>query len=513
MKLIAFILRLLTLGLFIAFANAQGSRLISLKEHSPAQTWKTSTPEEQGVDSGELSKLFDLVKKNQVNIHSLQVIRNGVLVLDAYFYPYSQGVPHDIASVTKSLTSTLIGIAIDKGYIKSVDERVLGIFNDRPVKNLDANKRQLTIRHLLTMTSGYLLGFDQDDPLLDRMRRTNDWTQFMLDQPLAVKPGTEYGYCTGASHLLSAIITHTTGMNELAFAQKYLFQPLGVKGVHWPVDPQENNTGGFDFFIQPLDLAKIGYLFLNDGRWNGKQIISSEWIHEATRRQVEVPGGEDGYGFGWWLPTSVPGLYEGRGRGGQRLSIWPEKNLVVVMFGGSRFEPGEIGSFVASSIKSDQPLPPNPEANTILRSKILEAAKAPTLSSPKPLPLLAHSISGVTFTCEPNDFGLKAFTLTFDSDTVAILKLTVDIIVSLEKGDYSLRVGLDGRDQISPFARYNLPAAARGSWTSDRDFEIVLNAFAHNHFYNIQIHFEDDRGVWRMSEGNWNMTVVGRVQK
>ena len=196
-------------------------------------------------------------------------------------------------------------------------------------------------------------------------------------------------------------------MKALDFARRHLFEPLGIRDVIWPEDPQRNNTGWGDFFMHPQDMAKIGYLFLNGGKWEDEQVISTDWIKQATERHITLDDGE-GYGYRWWLSNELPGLYEARGRGGQRICIFPEKNSVIV-FTGSGFEPGDVGEFIIASIQSDESLPENPDGYALLQKRIKEAGESPV---PKPVPDLppaAGKISGRTYIFESNDLGLISF--------------------------------------------------------------------------------------------------------
>src|SRR5256884_3182637 len=213
-----------------------------------AQTsgWTTASPEEVGLDSVALSEMFDYVHEHRVPVHSVQIVRHGKLVLDAYFYPYNSAMRHDVASVTKSVTSTLIGLAIQKGLIRDVQQPVLSFFPNRPVANSDANKQKLTLEHLLTMQAGWDCGFEAKEARLFEMRRSADWLQFMLDLPMVVEPGTRFAYCSGNPHALSIVLSQVTGTNALAFARRELFGPLGIRDVAWPADPRGNNHGWGD---------------------------------------------------------------------------------------------------------------------------------------------------------------------------------------------------------------------------------------------------------------------------
>ncbi len=192
-----------------------------------------------------------------------------------------------------------MGIAIDEGYIEGVDQLVLDLFPERTVTNLDADKQAMTLEDVLTMSTG--LGC-QDSYLyrwrgLREMERSDDWVQFMLDLPMAEEPGTQFEYCNGASFLLSAIVQETTGMNALAFANEHLFGPLGIIDVQWLSNPQGITIGWSDLYLTPHDMAKIGYLYLNEGWWDGEQVVSADWVEASTREHISAKTLQDGYGY------------------------------------------------------------------------------------------------------------------------------------------------------------------------------------------------------------------------
>ena len=185
------------------------------------------------------------------------------------------------------------------------------------------------------MTSGLDCKFQPGELTLRQMKQSQDWTQFMLDLPMAADPGSKFVYCSGGTHLLSAIISQTTGQNELEFARQTLFNPLGITEVLWPSDPQGINHGWGDLRMHPRDLAKLGLLWLNRGVWEGKSIVPASWVDESTRVHAKTSMDSD-YGYGWWVKThDLPFAYEAVGRGGQRVTVVPSKNLVVVISRGS----------------------------------------------------------------------------------------------------------------------------------------------------------------------------------
>ena len=304
----------------ISFGAAQNPPVLA---YSPAEGWRSTAPEQQGIDSQKLAEALDGIRQRNMNIHSLLIVRNGFVVLDAYFYPYDEKDLHDIASVTKSLTSALVGIAIGQGKIKAVNQPLLQFFPGRSIANQEPRKERLTLEHLLSMTSGLDCKFQPGELTLRQMKQSQDWTQFMLDLPMAADPGSKFVYCSGGTHLLSAIISQTTGQNELEFARQTLFNPLGITEVLWPSDPQGINHGWGDLRMHPRDLAKLGLLWLNRGVWEGKSIVPASWVDESTRVHAKTSMDSD-YGYGWWVKThDLPFAYEAVGRGGQRVTVVP----------------------------------------------------------------------------------------------------------------------------------------------------------------------------------------------
>jgi CubicO group peptidase (beta-lactamase class C family) len=422
---------------------------------------------------------FLIDNKEQYRVHSVVVIRNGRTVLDARFYPFSLSRMHDIASVTKSFTSTLIGIAIDKGYIDGVHLRVLDFFPERTVANLDARKQAMTLENLLSMRSGFQCDpTNSEQTLSDMMMLSDDWVQFTLDLPMAEEPGASYVYCSPNVHLLAAILQRATGLTPLEFAREHLFRPLDIVDVVWPVDSQGINHGWGDLFLRPSDMTKLGYLYLRQGSWFDEQIVSPTWIELATtatedRRNPDWPVGE-GYGYLWYFE---PDLFFAAGRGGQRVHIYPELDLVVGLNAGSG-----IGDYypitltfldtVIESATATQPLPPDPQGVALLQAKTAEAAasdEGPPQPVP-PLPAAATLVSGVTYDLEANIYGLGWIRLTFPGEDEATFEAGLPDALG---GDMAaIRVGLDNINRFSP-GRSGVTAAAKGWWENANQFVVI----------------------------------------
>lgn len=234
-----------------------------------------STPEDQGMDSEVLADLVEYVAAID-GIDSVTVVRNGSVVLDTVMYPFPEATGHVIHSVTKSIIGTLIAIAIDRGLLAGVEIPVVEILSDAAPKTVDELKASMTVEHLLTMSAG--LDCREPDTYMTEMVASGDWTRYLLTLPMVEEPGTRFQYCDGASHLLSAILTEATGMSAASFADEVLFEPLGITDYMWPAGPDGTSTGWGEIVLQPADMAKLGYLYLRGGAWDGDRVVSTDWI-------------------------------------------------------------------------------------------------------------------------------------------------------------------------------------------------------------------------------------------
>ena len=281
----------------------------------PTRGWAVSSPEEQGMSSERLARLVEFGGLNDMD--SVLVTRHGRIVLEATYAPFRAGVKHHVYSATKSVTSTLVGMALGDGLLDSTDRRVVDFFPGRTIANLDDAKKAITVQQLLDMTSG--LAWQEgltgaiDSPMA--MARSPDWQQFVLDQPMATAPGTRFYYSSGNSHLLSAILSKVTGRSANDYAREKLFGPLGIDDVQWQADPQGLSVGGWGLHLQPRDMAKIGYLWLRDGLWEGRQILPAAWIEGVRQADVDMReswASDLRYGRQFWAMPLARRLHGGR---------------------------------------------------------------------------------------------------------------------------------------------------------------------------------------------------------
>ncbi len=325
------------------------------------------------MDSERLARLFEAIPRQQLNIHSLLIVRNGYIVAEAYLDPFRQDTPHQLFSCTKGFISALVGIAIEKGYIDGVDYPVLDFFPGRAFANNDPRKEAMTLEHLLTMSSG--LDWQEEPRLLSRMWQSEDWVQFVLDRRMAEEPGSQFNYCSGCSHLLSAIIQETVGMSTLDFARKHLFGPLGISDVYWELEADGIPIGGWGLKMRPRDMAKLGYLYLKGGVWDGQQLVPADWVRASVAKHVEARR-ELEYGYQWWRYPPLD-AYMARGLGAQLIFVIPNLELVAVF---TAAMPDDkplhelIENFIVPAVRSSGPLPENPQgvARLNLRIKAVE---------------------------------------------------------------------------------------------------------------------------------------------
>ncbi|KPK14718.1 MAG: hypothetical protein AMJ62_11940 [Myxococcales bacterium SG8_38] len=426
---------------------------------APEAGWPTAPPEEQGFDSAALAEVVEQIDAQETSVDSLLIVRNGVLVLDAYFHPYRNDLLHDVASVTKSVTSTLVGIASDRGLLR-LDQNLVATFPELVPEPPTDGKEDIALRHLLTMTSGLDCGRTTGEPELAEMTASEHWVDYALGIPMAVPPGSEFAYCSPGSHLLSAMITKATGRRALDFARDVLFEPLGIREAKWPDDPQGISRGWGDLQLHPRDMARIGLLFLREGAWNDVQVVSKEWVREAVRHQVTAETDGTGYGYQWWVLAGVfEGIYEARGRGGQAIIVWPDKDVVAVFTGGGTDVRGRIAPSLVAALKSDSALPPNPEANAGLAAAIEAAAEPPLAKPVPPLPPMAAQVSGKTYRLGANQFDLECMALDFSSASDVFLELTI------ESAEYGFAIGFDAVPRISETGPTDVPVGITGEWT------------------------------------------------
>ena len=341
----------------------------------PTAGWTTATPESQGWAADRFAAIDRDVRAGAYgNVDRMLVVKGGRIVFDGryardyreisrgrvsdigcgegcadasrmhefnYFHPswhpYYQGRDvHTLQSVTKSIAATVIGIALGRGEIGSLDRPFLDFFTDRDLSRVDPRLRRATLSDLLTMRSG-IEWHEGDRPLDDtnttvQLEKSQDWIAFTLAQPMDADPGTKWVYNSGGSQLMSGIVRSATKRFIDDYAAEHLFRPLGIRDFHWKKTPTGHPDTEGGLYLSAHDLAKIGYLYLHDGVWDGRRILPAGWVQNATARHVKAVGATWDYGFQWWLTTrSGVDVWAGRGFGGQSLIVIPARDVVAVI--------------------------------------------------------------------------------------------------------------------------------------------------------------------------------------
>jgi CubicO group peptidase (beta-lactamase class C family) len=341
----------------------------------PAGTWPVATPESQGLASAPFDALDrDIFTGVYGNIDRLLVIKNGHAVVTKRYdrnyreisrghqgpigcgegctdkaamhqfnyyhpnwHPYYQGRDvHTLQSVTKSVSATVIGIALGRGEIARLDMPFLTFFEAWDLSRVDARLRKATLDDLLTMRSG--IEWHESDRPLDATNTTyqleysQDWIQFTLNQPMDSDPGTKWSYNSGGSQLMSGIIKKATGQFIDEYANAFLFKPIGIRDFYWKKTPTGHPDTEGGLYLSAEDLARIGYLYLRDGMWNGNRVLPATWVRAATTRHARAVGSGWDYGYQWWLTTrNGADVWAGRGFGGQFLFVIPSRDIVAVI--------------------------------------------------------------------------------------------------------------------------------------------------------------------------------------
>lgn len=367
----------------LTFLASAGLLVAQGSEYWPSREWKTSTPQAQGMDAAMLSTLdAEFAQGKHGYVDGMLVVRNGYIVFeksykhdyealfrgkdpkrgpynyyDPYWHPYYRKTNlHTLQSVSKSVTSALIGIAMMRGELAgTTDLKILKYFEDFRISKADPRKDAITLRDLLTMRAG--IQWDENSVSYTdlknscaRMEQSRNWVQFVLDQPMATDPGRVFVYNSGATELLAEILMKATGKQADEYAAEHLFKPLGITQFYWKRTPTGLPDAEGGLYLTLQDLAKIGYLYLKKGAWDNRGIIQVEWIKVSTSPAVDASP-ELKYGFHWWVLPYQGGAqsyaYAARGYGGQALIVVPEYNLISVFTGWNIYDVPALSSNLA----------------------------------------------------------------------------------------------------------------------------------------------------------------------
>jgi CubicO group peptidase (beta-lactamase class C family) len=441
----------------------------------PTKEWLTSTPEEQGMDSAALAGLVEFGTSRSFD--SLLIARHGRLVLDAYYAPYTAQIPHVINSATKAVIGTLTAIAAKDGLLDSTNRRMLDFFPNRSIANLDDRKKAITVQSLLDMTSGidWKEGIEGARPdTLIEYGRSPDLVKFILDRPMSNAPGEVFNYNSGNPHLLSAIITGLTGMSAWDYAKARLFAPLGIGTSMWRNDPQGFTIGGGVLALHPRDTAKIGYLYLRHGEWEGKQLLPPAWVDSVSHATVNMHASFEPQlrysNFFWVFPDRR--VYMAVGDRCQLIMVFPGLDIVAVTSSRNYCPFGKLADLISGAVKSETALPPDSAGANLLAGKIYDiSVEKPTEIGATPE--IASAISGKTYRFRDNALNVKSLSLSLRGSSP---RYELEIYAQ-DSANSSLKftgpIGLDGLYRKGDWTPLGF-LALKGTWLNDHVLAIDL---------------------------------------
>lgn len=442
-----------------------------------------STPEAQGVPSLAILTFIEELERSVPEMHGLVLLRHGQVIAEGWWKPYGPKVPHMLYSLSKSFTSTAIGMAVAEGRLM-VDDRVLSFFPEEAPMQPDENLQAMTIHHLLSMSTGH-----DTDPS-GRVFSNRNWVKAFLSLPVEHVPGTHFCYNTAATYMLSAILQKVTGERLIDYLRPRLFEPLGITGAFWESCPLAINTGGFGLMIKTEDIARFGQLYLNKGIWNGQRLIAAEWIEQATRKQI--PNGDNpesdwnqGYGYQFWRCRY--NNYRGDGAFGQYCIVMPEQDAVLAINSGVTDMQAVLNKVWDCLLPTFAPAPlkENPRAQEELARRLSGLCYDPPAGeSTSPL---AAKISGRKLIFPENPLKITAAVLDFGPEQ-AHLRLEMGKQVHI----FACGLGAWQFGKSRMFDRYVRATAVSGTWTAPDTFQVTIRYYETPHNQTIRFQFSED---------------------
>jgi len=426
-----------------------------------------STPEEQGVSSAGVRKFVTEVDRKIHEMHSFMLLRHGAVVAEGWWAPYSAERVHMLYSLTKSFTSTAVGLAAAEGKL-SVDDKVLSFFPEQAPAKTDENLKAMRVRHLLTMSTGHT----EDTTGRMVMRSDRDWVKGFLSLEVEHEPGEPFVYNSGASYMLSAIVQKVTGMKLEDYLRPRLFEPLGIEKLNWEICPKGINIGGWGLSITTEAIARFGQLYLQKGLWEGKRILPEAWVEAATSKQVSNDSElnidwKQGYGYQFWRCRH--GAYRGDGAFGQYCIVMPEQEAVLAITSAVDDMQSVLNmvwehllpAFGKAKLEAD------PAAHKALCKRCSSLAQKPPTGLSQPA--IASQVSGKTFSFEPNAQKIKSMQFDFKgSECILTVK------AGRRKYHLTCREGawLEG---VAPgFGYPPVPVVTCGVWKGEEAYQVVM---------------------------------------
>ena len=444
-------------------ACAAGERA---EAEAPARLPRTH-PEALGIDPAALVAFLTAVDAKPGGMHSFMLLRHGQVAAEGWWKPYAPAHTHMLFSLSKSFTSTAVGLAVSEGLL-NVEDRVVSFFPDKLPATMDKNLAEMRVRHLLTMATGH----DVDATGPTRAQPDGDWVRGFLALPVEHAPGSKFVYNSAATYMLSAIVQKRSGKRVLDYLMPRLFAPLGIEGPTWETCPQGIDTGGWGLSVKTEDIARFGQLSLQKGHWNGRQVVPQNWVEEATRRHVSngdpasPSDWSQGYGYQFWRCRHE--AYRGDGAFGQFCVVMPDQDAVLAITSGT----GDMQAILNAAW--EHLLPGMKPAALSLGAAGKELPHllgrlAITLPEGHATSPRAAEFSGKTFHFAPNDLKIQSIALNFDRDRCHV---TLQTEQGIQQREYGNKSWIEGEASLE--GTPSKKVVGRGTWTAEDTFTGTL---------------------------------------
>jgi CubicO group peptidase (beta-lactamase class C family) len=482
---------LLALSLSTSLAQQPTSHHLTITRIADSRSLPRSTPEKQGISSNDILDFIDAADKQIDTMNSFMMIRHGYVVAEGWWGPYDAETPHILYSLSKSFTSTAVGLAISEGKL-SLDDQVLKFFPEDAPAEPSANLKAMRVRDLLRMATG-----NQTEA---QIRNDNTpWTKTFLSHPVPFKPGTHFLYNSPSTYMLSAIVQKVTGMTVLDYLKPRLFEPLGIDNPTWVASPQGISAGAYGLSVRTEDIARFGQLYLQKGKWKGKQLIPAAWVDEATARQTAngsapTSDWDQGYGYQFW--RSRHNTYRGDGAFGQYCMVMPELDAVVAITSGVRDMQAVMNLVWTKLLPAMKPdhLPEDRTAKQKLETRL--GSLAVRLPAGQASSSLAAKVSGKWFEFSQNDRNIQAISFDFNGASPVLSVRTSSGVIKTPIGVGKWQKNPDdftnGMDQFLSVPAHPLVAVS-GAWPADDVFNVKLVLYQTPFYSSLLFKFDGDK--------------------
>ncbi len=446
-----------------------------------------SSPEAQGISSAAVLSFIEAADKDIESMNSFMLLRHGCVVAEGWWAPYTAESPHSLYSLSKSFTSTAVGLAISESKL-SLDDEVLKFFPEDAPAEPSANLKAMRVSDLLRMSTGH-----QTEP---PRPADQPWTKAFLAHPVPFKPGTHFLYNTSGTYMLSAIVQKTTGQTVLDYLRPRLFEPLGIEHPTWEASPQGITTGGFGLSIRTEDIARFGQFYLQKGKWQGKQLVPEAWVTAATARQTSNGSNpqsdwDQGYGYQFWRCRH--GIYRGDGAFGQYCIVLPEQDAVIAITSGVKNMQAVLDLVWDKLLPGMKPapLPPDDAARQKLEHTLKNLSLPPQEGSASPA-----NVSGRKYVFAANGRKLEAITLDGDEKDGAVTFVArfdgAERRITCGRGTWQKgRIGWAPDKVLSGNIITEQPVAASGAWTANDTFTAKLCFYETPYIVTVRLKFSD----------------------